>query len=195
MDNLQYNKNRYNRKKQWYRFKLGIQQAINYPLINLAWIVFAIGLYFLILGRNIALNSIDVPQILEPIYRWCLLLFIIIFPLLLLVAFLQGIAEAIARRDEADVYRVFSDKRDVKNEAPILIYKKKVKNKDVIIREFYTTIPMERWQDRKEAISDIMNIHIIGDIEYSNHNGNRIIFKSAKGRKPMERGVLYDDTF
>ena len=54
---------------------------------------------------------------------------------------------------------------------------------------------MERWQDRKEAISDIMNIHIIGDIEYSNHNGNRIIFKSAKGRKPMERGVLYDDSF
>lgn len=157
--------------------------------------LFAIGIYFLILGRNIALSNIDIPQILEPIYRWCLMFFIVIFPLLLFVAFLQGIGEVIARRDEADVYRVFSDKRDVKNEAPILIYKKKVKNKDVIIREFYTTIPMERWQDRKEAISDIMNIHIIGDIEYSNHNGNRIIFKSAKGRKPMERGVLYDDSF
>ena len=195
MDNLQYNQNRYNRRKQWYRFKLGIQQAINYPLINLIWVLFMVGIYFLILGRNVALNSFDVPPMLEPVYRWCLLLFIIIFPILLFIGILQGIGEVTARRDEADVFRIFSDRRDVKNEAPILIYKRKIKNKDVIIREFYTTIPMERWQDRKEAISDIMNIHIIGDIEYSNHNGNKIIIKSAKGRISSERGVLYDDTF
>lgn len=195
MDNIQYNQNRYNRKKQWYRFRLAIQQIINYPLSNFIWILFAIGIYFLIKLTKIALMSFDIPQILEPIFRWCLMFFIIIFLLLLFIVILQGIGEITARQDEADIFRAFSDRRDVKNEAPILIFKKKIKNKEVTVREFYTTIPMERWQDKKEAISDIMNIHIIGDIEYSNHNGNKIIIKSAKGRNPTERGVLYDDTF
>lgn len=77
----------------------------------------------------------------------------------------------------------------------LLIYKKKIKGRNVTVREFYTTIPKERWQDRKEAICDILNIHIIGDIEYSNNNGHKIVIKSAKGRKLSERGVRYDDTF
>ncbi len=195
MDNSQYNLNRYNRKKQWYRFKLGVHQMLNYSAINLIWILIFVGMYFLVRGKNILLSSLDMPQLLEPIFRWCLLAFLVIFPILLIVGMIQGIGEITARRDEADVYRAFSDRRDVKNEAPILIYKKKIKGRDVTVREFYTTIPMERWQDRKEAICDILNIHIIGDIEYSNHNGHKIVIKSAKGRKPSERGVLYDDTF
>lgn len=195
MNNLEYNENRYNRKKQWYRLRLGIQQLKNYPIINLIWALFIVGIFYLNLCRNIVLNNFDVPQILESIFRGSLWIFEIIFPVLVLIGTLQGIGEITSRRDEADVYRAFSDRRDVKNEAPILVYKKKIKGKNVIIREFYTTIPMERWQHKKEAISDIMNIHIIGDIEYSNHNGNRIVFKSAKGRKPSERGILYDDTF
>lgn len=168
---------------------------LNYSAINLIWILIFVGMYFLVRGKNILLSSLDMPQLLEPIFRWCLLAFLVIFPILLIVGMIQGIGEITARRDEADVYRAFSDRRDVKNEAPILIYKKKIKGRDVTVREFYTTIPMERWQDRKEAICDILNIHIIGDIEYSNHNGHKIVIKSAKGRKTSERGVLYDDTF
>lgn len=195
MDNIQYNQNRYNKKRQWYRLKLGIYQLRNYPVINIIWIGFFIGIYFLISLRKIVLTSFDVPQLLEPVFNGCMTFFIIVFPVLLVIGILQGIGEMTAKRDEADVFRVFSDNRDIKNEAPILIFKKKVKGKDVTVREFYTTIPMEQWQQKKEAISDIMNIHIIGEIEYCNHHGNKIIIKSAKGRKIIERGVLYDDTF
>lgn len=195
MDNIQYNQNRYNRKRQWYRFKLGIYQLRNYPVINIIWIGIIIGMYFLIHLRKIVLTSFDVPQLLEPVFSGCMTFFIIVFPILLVIGLLQGIGELTAKRDEADIFLAFSDNRDIKNEAPILIYKKKIKGKDVIVREFYTTIPMERWQQKKEAISDIMNIHIVGEIEYSKHNGNKIIMKSAKGRRVAERGVLYDDTF
>lgn len=194
MDNSQYNKNRYNKKRQWYRFKLGVQQIINHPFLNLMWVVFAIGIYFLFRLKEIILLNFDTPQVLEKVFYWCLTFFVIAFPIILAIEALQGIGELTAKRDEADLFIAFGDKRDVKNEAPLLISKKRIKGKEVTIREFYTTIPMERWQEKKEAISDIMNIHIIGDIEYSNHHGNKIIIKSAKGRQATKRGVLYDDT-
>ena len=194
MDMIQYNQNRYNRKHQWYRFKLGVHQLGNYPVINLLWIIVIIIIYFLIHTRKIVLISFNTPQILEPFFSGCMTFFVIIFPILLVIGLLQGIGELTAKRDEADIFRAFSDRRDVMNEAPILIFKKKIKGKKVTVREFYTTIPMERWQQKKKAISDIMNIHLIGEIEYSNHNGNKIIMKSVKGRKATERGILYDDT-
>ena len=109
---------------------------------------------------------------------------------------IQVIGFCFAIKDEADMEIIFGDKRDVKNQQPILMYKKKDKKSSVISREFYTTIPMERWQEKREAICDRMNIHIIGDITYGGRKKNKghlIYFKSAKGRKPTERGVLYDD--
>ena len=195
MDNSQYNQKRYNKKRQWYRLRLGLQQTINHPIINLIWVIIAVGMYFLFQLREIILLSFDTPQVFEQVFCWCLNFFVIAFPLILVIGILQGIGKMTAKRDEADVFIAFGDKRDVKTEAPLLISKKRIKGKEVTVREFYTTIPMERWKEKKEAISDIMNIRIIGDIEYSNHHGNKIIIKSAKGRQSTERGVLYDDTF
>ena len=71
-----------------------------------------------------------------------------------------------AIRDEADIEIVFGDKRDVKNQPPILISKKKDRKSGVIKREFYTTLPMERWQEKKETICDRLDVHLIGDISY-----------------------------
>ena len=108
------------------------------------------------------------------------------------------IGNIFARQDEADLELVFGDKRNVKNQPPMLIFKKKDKKSGVIKREFYTTISMERWQEMKDAICDRMDIHLIGDITYGGrkkNRGNHVYFESAKGRKPMGRGVLYDDTF
>ena len=46
MDSKKYNEQRYNRKKQKYRFLLGVQQLSNYPILNLIWVIFAIGIIF-----------------------------------------------------------------------------------------------------------------------------------------------------
>lgn len=49
MDNKEFNEQRHNRKKQEHRFILGIQQLWNYPLLNLIWLLFAVGVVFLVI--------------------------------------------------------------------------------------------------------------------------------------------------
>ncbi|WP_069999862.1 hypothetical protein [Cellulosilyticum sp. I15G10I2] len=196
MDNIKYNQIRYNRKRQWYRLTLGMGQLINYPIINTLWLLLGAGIWGLVKLKQLFEMGVDVPELLAPIFNGSIMFFIIVVPIFIAVGIIQGLGEITARKDEANVFRAFSDRRDVKNEAPILIYKKKLKGKNVIVREFYTTIPMERWQQKKEAISDIMNIHFVADLEYGGeYNGNRIVMKSAKGRANAKKEVLYDDIF
>lgn len=52
MDNKEFNEQRHNRKKQQYRFILGIQQLWNYPLLNLIWGLFAGGVVFLVMAKS-----------------------------------------------------------------------------------------------------------------------------------------------
>ena len=57
---------------------------------------------------------------------------------------------------------------------------------------------MERWKEKKDAICDRLDIHLIGDITYGGkkHNkGNHICFESAEGRITAEREIMYDDEF
>ena len=198
MDNQNYNIKRYNRKKQRYRLKLGIQQLLNYPVLNIIWILFGFGVMILAVVVKKISTNLEIHSGLSQIFEGCMKVFMILFPIICAVGLIQMIGNIFARQDEADLELVFGDKRNVKNQPPILIFKKKDKKSGVIKREFYTTISMERWQKMKDAICDRMDIHLIGDITYGGrkkNRGNHIYFESAKGRKPMERGVLYDDTF
>lgn len=198
MDNKEFNEQRHNRKKQQYRFILGIQQLWNYPLLNLIWGLFAGGVVFLVMAKSKCIARVEVYPMFETIFTVCTTAMIIILPIICVIGIVQLVGFVFAIRDEADMEIVFGDKRDVKNQPPILISKKKDRKSGVIKREFYTTIPMDRWQEKKEAICDRLDVHLIGDISYGGrkkNKGNHIYFESAKGRNPKERGVLYDDTF
>lgn len=83
------------------------------------------------------------------------------------------------------------DEKDLKKGNPILVSKKLLNNKKVILREFYTNIPLNKWNEKKEDISHVMNITIIGNIQYSKKN--LIQFKSVVGKTPKESCILYDD--
>lgn len=150
MDNKEFNKQRHNRKKQQYRFTLGIQQLWNYPLVNLIWGLFAGGVVFLVMAKNKYIASVELYPMFENIFTVCVTVIIIIFPIICAVGIVQLIGFLFAIRDEADMEIVFEDKRDVKNQPPILISKKKDRKSGVIKREFYTTLPMERWQEKKK---------------------------------------------
>lgn len=198
MENNQYNEYRYNRKKQWYRFTLGLQQMITHPILNFIWLVFAVGVVFLVIGERRLLSSFEVYPLIYSIVGLCMKFLIVMFSVVSVIGIVQIIGKITAMKDEGDMNLVFGDRRDIKNQPPILISKRTIKKKGVTVREFYSSISMERWKEKKEVICDIMNIHIIGEIEYGgkhNNNGNYIVIKSARGRKPTERGVLYDDTF
>lgn len=198
MDNKEFNKQRHNRRKQQYRFTLGIQQLLNYPILNLIWLLFGVIVMFLVIVEKKYIANMNVYPMFETLFSACITAVIIIFPIICAIGIVQLIGFLFAIRDEADMEIVFGDKRDIKNQPPILIYKKKDRKSGVIKREFYTAIPMERWQEKREAICDRMNIHLIGEITYGGrkkNKGNHIYFESAKGRKSKERGILYDDTF
>lgn len=193
-----YNQHRYNRKRQQYRFMLGIQQLINYPFLNLIWVLYAVGIVFLVIGEKKFVENVEVYPVIATIFSACMTVMIIVFSVMCAIGIIQLVGCCFAIKDEADIEIILDYRRDVKNKPPILIYKKKDRKTKVIKREFYTTIPMERWQERKDAICDRMDIHLIGDISYGGrkkNKGNHIFFASAKGRNPKERGVLYDDTF
>lgn len=198
MNNKKFNEQRHNRKKQMYRLALGLQQILNYPILNLIWLFFAVGVEFLVIAEKKYIADMEVYPMFEPIFSACMTAIIIIFPIICTMGIVQFIGFCFAIKDEADMELVFGDKRDVKNHPPMLIFKKKDRKSGVIKREFYTTIPMERWREKKEAICDRLDVHLIGDMTYGGrkrNKGNHIYFESAKGRNPKERGALYDDTF
>mgnify|MGYP000882466080 CR=1 FL=1 len=198
MDSKQFNEERHNRKLQLYRFALGMQQFWSHPILNIVWLLVLCGMAVMKRIMDKWSVGIDTNSILADIYSVSMTIIFIIIPMLCIIGMIQFVGFCFAIKDEADMEHVFGDKRDVKNQSPILISKKKDRKSGVIKREFYTTIPMERWQEKKEAICDRMDVHLIGDISYGGrkkNKGNHIYFESAKGRNPKERGVLYDDTF
>jgi len=198
MDNNQYNENRYNRNLQWYRFVFGFQQMIAHPIVNILWLIFAAGVVLLVWGNKQFVSGINAPSIIAPVFQWCMTAMVIIFPIICAIGLCQFIGYMFAKNDEADMCLVFGSKRDIKNQPPILIYKKKDGKTGVSKREFYTSIPMERWKENKDAICDRLDIHLIGDISYGGkkrNKGNHICFKSAEGRMPEDRGIMYDDEF
>lgn len=195
MNTNQFNKERYNRKKQKYRFILGIQQLLNHYYLNLLWIPFVIVVVFMAMMVRKFVTSVKVHPIFENIFPVSMALIVILISIIVVVGIIQFIGYCFAIKDEADIEFVF-DERDIKNQPPVLIYKKKDRRSGVVKREFYSAISMERWQEKKESICDRMNIHLVGDITYGGKKKNRgdhIYFESAKGRSPLERGVLYDD--
>lgn len=195
MDKDEYLVRQRNRKKQILRFKLGVSQLINKPLLNLLWVLIAGITILLIFLKNKLLNGFNVPHILAPAFEFAMSFAVIILPIILSWYLIEIIAEKTAIRDEANLILVF-DSKVLKAGHPILISKKKVKGTDVIVREFFTYIPYNTWIEYKDAIADVMNVHFVEEIQYGgNHDGNRIVLKTAKGRKAIQRDVMYDESF
>ncbi|MDC0803556.1 MAG: hypothetical protein E6860_18290 [Clostridium sp.] len=195
MDKEWYLTCRHNRKKQMLRLKLGASQLMNKPLLNLFWILIVLVTVLLVFVKGKLLKGFEVPQMLAPIFEFSINFVIIILPIILSWYFIEKIGEKTAIRDEANLILVF-DNKVLKCGHPILMSKRKVKGTDVIIREFFTYIPYKTWIEYKDAIADVMNVHFVEEIQYGgNHDGNRIVLKTAKGRKAIQRDVMYDESF
>lgn len=195
MDKDEYLVRQRNRKKQMLRFKLGLSQLIDKPLLNLVWILIGVFSVLLIFLKDKLMNGFNVPHILAPAFEFAMNFVVISLPIILSWYLIEIIAEKTAIRDEANLILVF-DSKVLKAGHPILISKKKIKGTDVIVREFFTYIPYNTWLEYKDAIADVMNVHFIEEIQYGgNHDGNRIVLKTVKGRKAIQSGVMYDESF
>lgn len=197
MENNQYLLNSQNRKKQWLRIKLGFQQFIYKPFLNVLWLFVIFVTAIIIVVKNEFIEIISIPQLIEPIFDIVMNVFAFLIPILMVFAILEKVGEHTARRYENKLMVAFSAK-DLRNGCPLLISKRKIRGADVTVCEFYSNIPYAVWIDKKEAIADAMNIHFVEEIQYggkNNNNGKIIAIKTAKGRKPINRGTLYDEQF
>ena len=86
-----------------------------------------------------------------------------------------------------------------RNKLPEDIYKKIKEFADATIRPMVYDADYWSFVEKDESCGSYdENQHFIGNITYGGkkHNkGNHICFKSAKGRKPEDRGGMYDDEF
>lgn len=197
MENNTYNIRRKNQIKQLMRLKLGFNQFIHKPILNLLWLLVCFVTAIIIVLKKELTAIIDIPKLIEPVFNMALNIFVFLIPIIMIFAISEYIGELTARRDENKLMVAFSAK-DLRNGCPILISKKKVKGTDVTVREFYSNIPHEIWIEKKEAVADAMNVHFVEKIQYGgkgNNNGKIIVIKTAKGRKPTDRGILYDEEF
>lgn len=197
MENNHYFITQKNRRKQLLRIRLGFFQFVHKPVLNLLWLFVVAFTVVITILKNEIVEITNIPPIIKPIFNITINLFVFLIPALLILALLERIGELTARRDEAKLMIAFSAK-DLRNGCPILISKRKANGTDVTVREFYSNIPYDAWIEKKEAIADAMNVHFVEEIQYggkNNNNGKRIVIKTAKGRKPADRGVLYDEEF
>lgn len=195
MTEIDYKQRRRNRRKRYYRVRLGVLQMIHKPLLNLLLIPIVIGTVFIWIKQDEIISLLDVPEFLLPIYRYIVLIFSILLPILCLLSLIDTIGQVTAKSDEADLQEAFK-KQEQRNGVPILIDKKRIKGSNVTMREFYSEIPMKIWLERQEDISDLMNVHFVENIQYGGKsNGRRIVMYTAQGRENTPRGNLYEEEF
>ena len=60
MDNKYYNEQRYSKKKQECRFRLGIQQFLNYPILNLLWVLLTGGVVLMVIAEKRFVANVEV---------------------------------------------------------------------------------------------------------------------------------------
>ena len=197
MQNNNYHIRRKAKIKQLLRLRLGFLQFIHKPALNLLWLFVGVFTAIIVVLKNKIIEAVAISQIIEPVFNIALNVLAFLIPIIMIFAILEYIGELTARRDENKLMVAFSAK-DLRNGCPILINKRKIKGTDVTVREFYSNIPYEIWIENKEAIADAMNVHFIDELQYGgkgNNNGKIIVIKTAKGRKPTDRGILYDEEF
>lgn len=190
-----YMRKKRNREYQYLRLRLGILQMIQVPALNLFWLPIVIGTVLLWIKKDMVYSIFDIPKFLLPVCRYMITIITLLIPIIIIYVLLHTIGEFTARGDEAKLYIAFHT-NELRNGCPILMSKKHLKDSNVTIREFYSCIPMKTWMDRQEDIADAMNCHFVEKLRYGGRaNGKRIVMVTAKGRKLVPRGELYDGEF
>lgn len=195
MNNKEYRIQKFNKRKQLYRIYFGLQQFINYPLLNLMWLLGIVVIVFLVKGKNIILSNFEPHPFWGNTFRDCINLSLFLLVLICGIEIIKMIGNYYAQDDEATLEEILGEEGKI--QPALLVYKKKDKKTGVIKTEFYTIVSMNQWQKHKKDICDKLNMHLVRDIEYGgkNHNiGNRIYFEYLKNRIPPKRGELYDET-
>lgn len=184
-----YNVNEYNRKKQIFRCRLGIEQIILKPFLSVFFLLPIISIFLLNCIKTKFLTVFSVAEMLKPVFAFCLNFVTVVLPFVFAVYIIQTIGELSAKKYEAKICICF-DKKQLENGTPVLVSKKQDKN--AITAEWFSYIPKYIWEEKQNYIADIFNVRIIS-INYAKR-ANRIIISAIKGKTSNSNGVIYDET-
>lgn len=96
-------KDRYKRKRQRLRIRLGCLQLFHKPVWNLLWLPMAAAFILTAWGQKIAagclLSGDTIPEVLHPLFSVLLPITAVMFSILLILAMLEWIGERTARRN------------------------------------------------------------------------------------------------
>lgn len=194
MDHKQYNEKHLIRKKMMYRCKLGFSQCFNYPVFNLIWIIVTISGVLLFQYRNFLLSAFSLSTQFKNVFDISITFGILTLLICLILFILQKIGELSARKDELSIKSAL--RRDNLHDSYVILsYKKNNKKFKTTTRIFYTNVPKKYWIENQESISDLLNAHLVKEIDYHHGNGNFITLETKKGRILKEPGILYDELF
>lgn len=192
MEHDKYLTQRRNRLLQYLRLRLGVQQLISKPLLNILLIPIVVLSVILWKEKERAICLFHVPEVLFSAYRFSVVFMVIAIPLLLLLLILDYIGKLTARKDEVALMIAFSPK-DLRNGCPILMSRKKIEETNVTRREFYSDIPLHIWEERENAIADALNIRFTQRTQYGGRaNGKRIVMYTVNSRLPADMGNIID---
>lgn len=184
--NNRYIEAKQNRERTISHFKLAICMMNCYPILLIFFLPIVV-LTVLIWGKiDFLISILDIPKMLLPVYNVMIKSLCILIPFIFLFGIIEAIGSLSARKDEATIQMAF-EKNELRNGSPILVYKRKDKMRKVIIREWYSPIPLKTWIEHQDRIEHQMREHLVKQLDYdSKTNDNRIIVYSSKGIKPRE---------
>lgn len=175
-------------------FWLGLQQLASHLYYNI--VTLGLLAFFMLVWKKKDGLFAGLPEFLLPLVQPLASILLVIAAMLLLLVWIEEVGRRTAERNEGHLIAAFTA-TDLRNGYhPVLVSKRRDKKTGATIREFYSQIPLSRWQERCEAIADFMDVTLVEPyITYGGKNqdkGYRIIMHSLPGRKLKDRGDLYD---
>lgn len=191
-DNDKYNQNKYARRKNIYHWGLACQQIRRYPIVLVLFIPIFVLTTMIWVKMDYFLSMHNLPKIIFPLYEIAIKTFGVILPIIVTWSVIDAIGSITSRKDEASIQMAF-DEKELRNGNPILLCKRKDKNARIIIRKWYSPIPLKMLIEHQEIIEHQMN-EFIKKLEYDDKVGdNRILMVSTKGRKSIGKDILFYD--
>lgn len=185
----------YNQIKSLLRLRLGFSQMIYHPYINIP--IIALIVLFIIIWNNIDrfIFSHSISALIHPIFQYSVYTALILSFTVFLFGYIGWVGFITARHDEKCLMKAFTE-HERRNGCPVLVYRRKIKGTDVTVRIFYSDIPLKYWLAKMDDIADQMNICFARMPDYggkNNSNSKLIFMHTTPGRKPADRGILYDE--
>lgn len=168
------NKNRYNRRRNFCHWKLALVRMFQNKLLLIPVLPIILVTIYAWSKMNFLIEYLDVPKLLLPVYTIGLKFLGVSIPLFFVWVLIDFIGTKSSEKDEEMIQKSFRD-----YECPILMYKCKDKDTKMIIREWYSTIPIEVWIERSKRIEQDMMIRLVSEFR-ENGKGNRIVMYSTK---------------